>query len=88
MEKIIDSMMNVVVNNGRGVMLQLEDREMLGHDKIYLSTILKRQYYVLKDLYKLHDKYPELIDLDIIGSLDCIFKAMHDMSEHCIYKCN
>ena len=81
MERLLNNKVDQIISNGRGVMLELNSVQMASHDKIYLSTILKRQYYVLKDLYHLHDKYPELIDIDIVGSLDCLFKAMHDMAE-------
>lgn len=53
-------------------------------DKVFLNTIVKRQLYVLKDLYTLHDLYPELIDKDVVGSLDSIYRLLADMSDSII----
>lgn len=50
-------------------------------DKVFLQSIIKRQYFVLKDLYKLHDEYPSLIDVDLVASLDSLFRIMADMSD-------
>lgn len=56
-------------------------RELQKYDIISLNTIMRRQYYVLKDLYKIYDKYPNLLDGDLIGSLDALFRAMCDMTD-------
>lgn len=50
-------------------------------DKIFLQSIIKRQYFILKDLYKLHDEYPSLIDVDLVASLDSLFRVMADMGD-------
>ena len=51
------------------------------YDIISLNAIMRRQYYVLKDLYQLYDKYPNEFDTDLIGSLDALFRAMCDMTD-------
>lgn len=63
---------------------RMEQKQMRTPDKAFLQTIMKRQYYVLRDLYTLHDDYPELIDKDVVASLDVLFRTMHDMANSAI----
>lgn len=83
MNNMMDKLMNNMAasnTNDRGVLLKLNN-DMRACDRLYLENILKRQYYVLRDLYKLHDIHPDLIDVDLIGGIDGIFRALHDMAE-------
>ncbi len=82
----IQEIMNANTENNRGVVLELQDKFMSASDRLYLENILKRQYYVLRDLYQLHDSNPSLIDIDLVSGLDGIFRAMHDMSESITYR--
>lgn len=48
-------------------------------DILFLSSILKRQYHLIKDLYTLHDIYPDIIDKDLMCSIDSIFRVLDDI---------
>lgn len=50
-------------------------------DLICLRSILKREFYLLKDLYELHDAYPDIVDKDIVGSYDALFRVLEDIAE-------
>lgn len=71
--------MNTIINKRREINYPITNLN--NCDKVFLQSILKRQYYVLKDLYKLHDSYPNIIEKDLVGSLDSLFRIMADMSD-------
>ena len=55
------------------------NRSMQKVDILFLTSILKRQFHLIKDLYTLHDLYPDIIDKDIMCSIDSIFRVLDDI---------
>lgn len=54
------------------------------HDKLLMHTVMKRQYLIIKDLYALHDSYPDRVDADLVASFDAMFRLMSDVVERCV----
>lgn len=78
----LDYLSNVKeVNNNYGEVLK-------NYDKVFFNTIVKRQYLVLKDLFVLHDLYPQTVSADLVGSLDSLFRLLSDVCDSAINKPN
>ena len=60
-------------------------REVTREDKVWMHSIVKRQYMVLDDLIKFSNLYPEKLDSEIVGSLFSIYEMLRDNESSIIY---
>ncbi|MGN0761573.1 MAG: hypothetical protein ACI4MV_06510 [Christensenellales bacterium] len=55
------------------------------NDKMFLTSIVKRQHQVLADLVQFSKKHPQALDKDIIGGLYSIFSLLDNQAQSLIF---
>ncbi|MGN0797534.1 MAG: hypothetical protein ACI4M5_04930 [Christensenellales bacterium] len=67
-------------------LLALNVKESLDRtDKMFLTSIVKRQHQVLADLVQFCKKYPQALDKDIVGGLYSIFSLLDNQAQSLIF---
>lgn len=71
-----------MINLKENRLTKLNTVELTKHDKVYLQALVKRQYMILKDMYTFHDAYPTVLDADVMGSYDTLFRVLADLCDN------
>ena len=61
------------------------EKDVTRADKVWLHSIIKRQYMVVDDLIKFAELYPDKVDREIVGSLFSIYEMLRDTGESIAY---